>query len=379
MSNNYRDHKYLFFGMDHYNILGAIRSIGEVGIAPDVIVSPGRWEIVEKCKYVNKLYKMKDFDDGFEYLTKHYKGLNPKPFIVTCDDHAMEYLDLRYDELKNDFILFNANGEPGRVKKYMDKFEILEIARKNGLNTLNTTVTPNGVIPQGIEYPIITKSISPNVGGWKSDVFVCENEFELTEAFKRIKSPFVLVQKYIHKINEYCIDGFSIKHGEESTITIAATYNYLIPDYYSTYMTVANFDKEELREGIYSLLKDIGYEGIWCIEFLIDQDGTYYFTEVNFRNSGWSYASTKAGMNLPYLWSKSTAQGYIDPDEAQVKIKNGFTAMIEPIDYRRRVVEGDTDLGTWLLEFKKCDCGFYYSEDDPEPFIDMVNNWDKLN
>ena len=35
-----RKHKFVIFGSDHYNTLGAVRSLGEVGIRPDVILHP---------------------------------------------------------------------------------------------------------------------------------------------------------------------------------------------------------------------------------------------------------------------------------------------------------------------------------------------------
>lgn len=386
-SNQNKDidkHEVIIFGLEHYNPLGAIRSLGQKGIAPTYItVLHGRHPIANKSCYIKETIIVEDFDEGLEVLKNKY-GNSPKdclPIVITCDDKAMEYLDMKFEELKDSFIFFNA-GENGRITKYMDKFEILKIAEKHGLKVLKTEMVDRGVIPEGLEYPIITKAISPNAGAWKGDVHICKNENELKEAYKSIKSEKVLLQKYIDKKNEYCIDGFSVNNGKDTVITIACTYKYLIKGYYSPYMDVTNFNKKELEVGIRSMLEDIGYDGIWCIEFLIDQDDNYYFTEVNFRNSGWSYVSTKAGMNMPYLWIKSCLNGKIDHDEAYVPIKKGFTAMVEPIDYQKRVVEkvaGEVNFAQWLKDFKDTDCGFYYDDYDAEPFLDMVRNWTKLN
>lgn len=380
-NKNIKNHDIIVFGLEHYNPLGVLRSLGQEGIYPTLITLKGRWPISEKSIYVKELHNVQTFDEGLELIQKKFGNAKPDelPIIITCDDKTMQFLDVQYESLADKFIIFNANGENGRITKYMDKFEILKAAELNGLKILPTQIVDRGVIPQDLEYPIITKSISPNVGGWKSDVYICRSEEELKTASLKIKSPKVLIQKYIEKKNEYCIDGFSVNQGRDTTFTIAATYNYLIPGYYSPFMTLENLNKPDLEAGMRKLIEYIGYEGIWCIEFLIDQDDNYYFTEVNFRNSGWSYASTKAGMNMPVLWIESILNGKIDYEKAYSKIPEGFTAMVEPIDYQKRVIEGNTSFGEWLMDFKKADCGFYYDEVDTEPFFEMVRNWEHLN
>ncbi len=142
-------------------------------------------------------------------------------------------------------------------------------------------------MPNDIVYPIITKSISPNVGG-KADVHICNNENELRTAYEKIKSPKVLIQKFIEK-NEYCLDGFAINQGKKIFMPTVSIYNYTIRGYYSPYMTVFPFSDEKMKASIVGMLSEIGFEGIFSLEFLIDADGTYYFTEVNFRHSTWSY------------------------------------------------------------------------------------------
>lgn len=52
--------------------------------------------------------------------------------------------------------------------------------------------------------------------------------------------------------------------------------------------------------------------------------------------------------------------------------------MVEPIDYAKRIELGLSTPREWLADFKKADCGFYYSEDGLEPFYEMVRNWGKL-
>lgn len=371
------DHKFIVFALDHYNPLGMIRTLGENGIAPIYIAVKHRIDLGVKSKYVSCVHKVDSVEEGYRILLKEYGNEKIKPFLLTSDDRTTGYLDEKYDELKDKFILFNA-GEAGRITEFMDKEKVLELAKKHGLKVLDTRVLNKGEIPADLDYPIITKSISPNVGGWKSDVHICKSKEELEKAYETIESPLVLVQKFIEKKNEFCLDGFSANKGKDFFVGIASTYKYLIPGYYSPYMDVFNFTNEEMRKSLNSMMEEIGFEGVFSIEFLIDEYDNYWFCEINFRNSTWSYASTVAGMPLAYLWARTMLEGKI-PEDAEKVIPEGFTAMVEPIDYSKRIELGLCTPGKWLADFKKTNCGFYYSADDLEPFYEMVRNWDKLS
>lgn len=372
-----RNHLFIVIGEEHYNPLGVIRSLGMVGINPVFIAIKGKSEVASKSKYIKENIYVSDFHDAYDALKEKFIGLKEKPFVITTDDNIQSLLDEHYEELKNHLIFFHA-GRDGQITKYMDKKIILELAEKHGLNVLKTIVVKNGEIPSNVEYPIITKSISPNVGGWKADVHICGNEKELEEAFKNIKSPQVLIQKFIEKKNEYCLDGFSINRGRKMFVPIVSTYNYTIRGYYSPYMTVYPFTDKKMEQALLNMMSEIGFEGIFSIEFLIDEDGTYYFTEVNFRNSTWSYIAAKLGMPIPSLWAEAMLSGEINENWYK-PIPDHYTAMVEPIDHGKRVEEGRVSLADWLIDFKMTDCPFYLDENDPEPFYEMVKNWKRLS
>ena len=378
MIREVKNHEVIIFALDHYNPLGLVRSFGEEGIHSIVVAQKSRTDISRYSKYTKEYIAVETTQEGYEWLMSHYQetAFENRPFLLTCDDRTIEFLDNRYDEWKNRFIGFNG-GNQGVITKYMDKYVILEAAKRHGLKVLDTITVDKGEVPANIEYPIITKSISPVVGGWKSDVFICDTENELREAYKKIRAPKVIIQKYIEKKNEYCLDGFCAKNGEIMFTSIETTYNYLIKGYYSPYMTVKNFNKPEIKKPLEDLMREVGFEGIYSIEFLIDQDDQMYFSEINFRNSTWSYASTCAGMNLPILWAKAMLSGEA-PVNAVRDIQEGFMAMVEPIDYAKRVKTGQITAGEWLKDFKEAKCGYYYSAEDPVPFYECVKKWDYL-
>ena len=377
----YKNHLVIVFAIDHYNPLGVIRSLGENGIRPIYIAIRHRVELGVKSKYVSKVHQVDSVEEGYQVLMENYGEVyktGEKPFLLFSDDKSVGYFDLRYDEVKDRFITYNANGVQGRIMEFMDKKNILDLAKKHGLKVLEPIVVNKGEIPEGVDYPIITMDINPNSGGWKSDVFVCKNEEDLKTAYTKISSPVVLLQKYVDKKTEFAFEGCSVNKGQSALIAIKSTYKYAIPAYYSPFMMCESLHDEKLKASLEGMLAEIGFEGIFEIEFLVDKDDNAYFLEINFRNATWSYASTRAGMPLPYIWVKGRLNGKIDKDDYK-EVPGGFTAMVEPIDYAKRIELGVGTPGEWLADFKKANCGFYYSEDDLEPFYEMVRNWDKLS
>ena len=369
----YNGHKVIVFAQEHYNPLGLIRSLGENGINPIFISVKRKGPVACLSKYISVCHHVDNVEQGFELL-KEYGNEEQKPYVLFSDDMCIGYVDQHYDELKDKFICYNA-GRQGRINEFMDKQKILDIAKKHGFNVLDSVVVKTGIVPEGLKYPIITKDISPTAGGWKSDVFVCQNEDELRVAMTKITSPEVQIQPFINKKNEYAIEGFSINHGNEIFFGTTLTWKYLIPGYYSPYHDVTMFKDKELGEKIRGLFEEIGFEGIFEVEFLIDQDDTYFFLEANFRASAWNYSSTVVGMPLSYLWVKSMNAGHIDP--ADEKVFEDFTDMSEVIDYGIRVDGGKISLAEWLRDFKAAKGTYYYNEKDMGPFEHLFEHWDE--
>lgn len=373
---NIYDYDFVVFGEEHYNPLGVIRSLGEQGIKPIGIFIKSKIKFASKSKYLRKVYYVDNREQGLKILMEGYGDTKKKPFIYACDDTTVQLLDDNYDKLKNYFFFFNA-GNSGKISEYLNKQTIGKLALKHGLNFLDSMVVKNGQLSEKIEYPVITKAIDSTVSGWKNDMFICKNEAELKEAFPKIKSQSVMIQRYIVKKNEYCLEGISCNKGKDIFISIESVYNYRLPMTYSPYMTVNNFsNKKNVFLGLKKMFEEIGFEGIFEIEFLEADDGTLYFGEINFRNSTWSYASTCAGMNLPILWAKAMLENRI-PDNCFVKIPApGFKAMVELTDFKERVVSRKYPLHKWVNDLRKCKCRYYLGKRDIKPVFELI--WSRI-
>lgn len=158
-------------------------------------------------------------------------------------------------------------------------------------------------------------------------------------------------------------------------ICTAMTWKYLIEGYYSPYHNVTMFQNTDMEKRLNAMFAEIGYEGIFEVEFLIDKDGTYYFLEINFRASAWNYTASVAGMPMSYLWVKSMLNGAIDDNDK--KEFEDFTSMSEIIDFGKRVDTGMISLPEWLRDFKAAKCTYYYNEKDMGPFEYVKDKWDK--
>lgn len=380
MNNSYSGHLCIVFALEHYNPLNMIRALGENGVNPVYISVKRRYEVATYSKYISKLHRVDSVEEGFLLLLNEYGDLaeqtGKKPYIVFSDDKSVGYFDLHYDEWKDKFISYNA-GKSGRINEFMDKYEIQQLARKHGFNVLDSyVISKKDQFPENLWYPIITKDISPNSGSWKADVFICKDEEELKEAIKLIESPLIMIQHFVDKKNELALEGYTINRGKDMHIVTEMTWKYLIQGYYSPYHDVKMFENKEMERKLQAMFEEIGFEGVFEVEFLIDKDGTLYFMETNFRASAWNPTGKVVGMPLPYLWIKGMENGYIDSNDR--KEFEPFTSMSEVIDYSKRVEGGICSLAEWLRDFKDAKCVYIYDKDDRAPWDQVIKNWENF-
>ena len=363
------DRKYIVIGGEHYNPLGLIRSLGIAKIKPIAIIKKASFGIASKSKYIKKLHLVDSYDEALDLLKKEYGNEILKPFVFTSDDQMTSILDNNYDELKDKFIFYNAKKQ-GEISKYMNKEEIMNLAVECGLKVAKSWKVYDKKVPKDITYPCLTKAIISTKDNWKDDSFICKNEEELKKALKTIKSKEILIQEYIIKKNELCYDGFSCDNGKKVLYAISSDYLFVKEGAYSNYMLVSNSHHKELEDKLSKMFAKIKFDGIFSVEFLVDENNNYYFLEINFRNSTWSWASTKAGMNLPVLWSRCM----LDKEEFNDSYKEfkPFKAIVEIEDFHDRVSTKKVSVFKWLGNLLSSKVWYYFTFADPMPLLNKV-------
>lgn len=365
IENEFKKHLFIVFSQDHYNPLNIIRSLGEVGIRAISILYGKRQCMIPHCAYISKLHQVSNVEEGYELLLKEYGHEDLKPFVFCSDDTTESYLDLHYEEMIDKFIFYHA-GKEGRVTWLQDKSNITRMAKEVGMTIPKEEVLEKGTLPSTLRYPIITKSASSNIIGWKKDVHICNNEDELKSAFASIRSDKLCLQEFIKKKGEFTVEIFSIHDGNDVFMPYLIDYLRCTYDNYGFYMSVKPFVENGLKEQIKHLLKKAKFNGICEAEFMKGEDGRVYFLEVNFRASTWNFALTVGGCNLPYFWAKSMLLGRIPIEE--MKLRNEpFRAMVEPADFKRNIKK--LGLFKWIKDLRGSECLYYFNRKDPLPYF----------
>lgn len=350
----------VIIGTSHHNTLSMVRSFGITGNKVDLILYGCKSSFVAASNMIDRCFYAPAPEDAYELLLSHYDGEYQKPIVISCTDEIEAIIDANYDILSPVFDCFNA-GESGRVSKYMDKSVQVELAVASGFKTPVTYSSLESLnIDSFTEYPYLIKPLESKNGGKR--IAVCNNRKELREAiieFGRI--PF-LVQQFIQKDKEYVIVGLTVggvsyipacieKHRE----TCGAT----------TYSSVHSIDyiPDRLVRSTESMLKTIGYEGLWGIE-LINQGEDYFFIELNLRNDATTYSVAVAGANLPFYYAMLKSGERIDTSFSVRTINS----MVENRDFQF-VLTRRISLRQWLSQYRTSECKFIRHKGDNKPFI----------
>lgn len=361
----------VFVSKDHYNPLGIVRTLGEAQIEPIVVVVKGKPQLVSKSRYVKVKHLVDNPEEGLKLIISKYAvSKSEKSFILTGDDITVSLLDKYYEKLKDYFYFYNA-GESGRIRQFMNKDEMNRLAIKHGFNIPRTWKVSPGEIPEDLEYPIITKAINSFGAEWKDIVFICHNEIELRETYKKIKSEKILLQQYIEKTDEQSYEGFSVSRGKDVFFSVQNNEVYHLKDKYAPFWINKNINDKIFITKASGMLAEIGFEGIFEFEFMVGEDGKLYFLEINFRNTANGWTTTVAEMPSVTLWCKSMLEGKI-VDGCYKKIPDGFTTMAECFDYDVRVKTGIISYKEWIKQYRKVNAKLYKGRNDFRPFFSFI-------
>ncbi len=177
-----------------------------------------------------------------------------------------------------------------------DKIRAKEIARRVGLPLVpgsNGAVSLDTAMETArrIGYPVVLKA---SAGGGGRGIRIVMNEKELREKFpvavQEAEAYFgdgrVYLEKFI--INPKHIEfqvladskGNVVVLGEREC-SIQRRHQKLIEEAPS--LSVSEKKRKELSEAVVEFCREIGYEGAGTVEFLLDEDGNFYFMEMNGR------------------------------------------------------------------------------------------------
>ncbi len=359
----------IVFGCNHQNMLGLVRSLGEKGIHAHCVLLKSKDGMVFSSKYPSAKVWVESPEAGLDYIVKKYSSETVKPILLSSDDMTETLFDKNASALREHFIV-PASLEDGRLTKLMDKQNIGALARKHGFVTPAMCVVKKGEqLPGGLSFPVFTKSVK-SIDGGKNEERKCCDATELEKALEESRSGELLVQQFIDKMDEIDLIGF-VANGEVFMPYIQHQMRF--SDH--AYGGYHKFDKvvdSPLYQQVRALLKEIDFQGLFSVEFLVDKAGDWYFTEVNFRHDGHTYLLTPRGVNIPWLYCEAVATGEFHCDLS--KAKDPIIGMNEYVDISQFVKTGKISKFKWLRQFVTADSHTLWNWRDPAPALHYIKN-----
>ncbi|MFH0764241.1 MAG: acetyl-CoA carboxylase biotin carboxylase subunit [Candidatus Omnitrophota bacterium] len=186
---------------------------------------------------------------------------------------------------------------PDNIRRMGDKMAAKDTARKAGVPIIQgskavvKTKEEALKIAKEIKYPVIVKAAS---GGGGKGMRICHNDVRLIsalltaerEAEAAFGNPNVYMEKYIERPRHIEIQILGDKHGHiihlgERDCTIQRRHQKLIEEAPSTGLD--SKARKKMGEAAIKCARAIGYVNAGTIEFLLDEDGSFYFMEMNTR------------------------------------------------------------------------------------------------
>ena len=362
--------KHIILGRNVGNSLGQIRSLGEAGLNPILVWIGEKSEVLESCKYLSESFSFPTISEGIYFLINYLENACGVKHVLTVDsDGLVAEINKYYTKLSKYCYFFNA-GADNRLYEMMRKEKLCHLARKHGLLTPSTEIVKVGSLPMNITYPLLTKATDSFSASWKNCVRICKDKQDLLDFYQEVDAKELLIQNYIEKKNEFILVGIAINRGKDVIIPIEGSY-YRIPDgYFGTYLyfnAISDIGKK-LSKPVKAMLEEIGYEGVFEAEFIIDKEGNYYFLEINFRHTLWNHTFTDMGLNFCEIWSKAIVNRKF-PEIILTSTKKRHVLIHEFVDFLWYAKSGKVNIFKWIFDFLNADSYVIYDRHDVMPFI----------
>lgn len=365
----------IVIGSSSPNSLGVVESLGLKKIFTWLILL-GKSDnpFVCKSKYVKKTTVCENEDELLSCLIKYKNSLHSRVTIITTNDKAACMIDHHYDELIQWYNIPNAQSN-GRINSFVDKTEQAKLANTIGLMTPKTWVYQDGILPEDVEFPCITKA-ETSLEGSKTLQKIFRERDSLITFLKECGQERMLIQKYIDKQFEFQFLGLSLEGGNKVIIpgrTHIVRPNGIQNGFFLEYFPIEDGMQETLTK-TKAFIKATAYEGLFSVEFLHDASGVDFFTEMNFRNDGNSICVTKAGFNLPYIWCLYGNGEPID-DELNEIINFPTVYLLPEAKYFGSLLTKEISFKEWIHNVRKANCYYLHFKGDRLPEIFFWYNW----
>lgn len=353
-------------GNGSYNDLGCIRSLGEKGVQ-SIYITDGEHIIpIKKSKYLLSTY-ITDIESNvaecIKDISMHYEK---KLVIIPTSDIAAAEIDSHYQELSRHAICPNCQG---KTEYYMNKSIQATVALQVGFSVPNFAVyqlQSDSVPFNDIKFPCIIKPLL-SIKGSKSHITKCFTIEELKHAighYTECEEYQVMIQDLADTKGqqEICITGVSLPSRE--IIIGGWIEKYRMIGNGSTTFGKFHHDMNPCyAEKVKQLIREMGFTGIFDIECFLSTHNELIFIECNLRNGAYGYATSRAGINLPWIYFANSAGMPCQKDEAR-----DLVFMEERSDFLH-VRNKDVTMAQWIKDVLRTDVFLTFNKHDISPII----------
>jgi len=364
-------------GIPHHNTLGVIRALGRKGLSSSMypVIAGKSGNYVSKSRYIvrSNMTLIDDLTDLIGALEHLEFPTAEKAIVISCWDAAISLLDEHRMQLEKKYIIPSATGEYGSIHTLMSKELQIKAAVDAGIDVptgvyYSKLDSDNNILHEWNDFPCIIKP-ADSIVGTKTEIHICKDKNDLLNDLETSHCNYFFIQKYIEKSMEFQLIGCSLSGGKE----------VIIPGYTDIIRQPSNTNTGFLKyspisdgvitnstiERVGQFIKNIGYSGLFSVEFLKGDDGKDYFLEINMRNDGNAICVTDAGVNLPFIWYAYNA-GLDYKEEASKRCVSLFC--MPEFDDIIFVLKGQLSVTKWVKDINRTRSFMEYSKDDKRPF-----------
>ena len=212
---------------------------------------------------------------GFGFLSENAH------FAQICEEIGLKWIGPSKE-------MITLMGNKSKAKETMEKAGVPVVPGSNGL--LKDEKQAEKIAKQ-IGYPVILKASS---GGGGKGIRIVHEENELKGAFRLVKQEAknsfnddaIYLEKFIENPRHIEVQLLADEHGNvvslgERDCSIQRNNQKMIEETPSSILSEKQ--RQKMSKVAVNAMKEIGYQNVGTIEFLVDKDRNYYFMEMNTR------------------------------------------------------------------------------------------------
>jgi len=364
----------------HYGQVGAIRSLGRLGVAvrgidPDP-TAPGLFSRYCKGKFLWDVDGSKP-EETVQYLLDLGKKIGKKSLLIHTTDNSSTLLADYADELSEWFIFPHIT--PELVQGLASKKGLYFLAKKYGIPTPETcfpqsTDELKGYLKDAV-FPIMVKEIfrAPHA---PKRMFIAKNKAELFDFFGKyedFQNPNFMLQEYIPGGDDsiWFLNGYFDSRSEclFSLVGKKLRQSPIHTGVASMAICLKNDAVDELTK---HFMKSINYKGILDIGYRYDaRDGQYKVLDVNPRiGASFRLLVGDNGLDSPRAEYLDLTGQKVPPSHI-IEGRKWFIEDRDLVSSFRYSREKSLTFTQWVKSFRGVQESAWFAWDDPAPFFVM--------